>query len=83
MQNKETSVVFNSVELTPAALRQCVEDSCKLNSFHYMYIKSICNPNYRSNLSAVRVVLTGPDYLEELIYQVTTDIKFAENMNKE
>lgn len=82
MQN-ETYVVFNSIVLTPEELEQCIKDTCKLSSFSYMYTKIICNPNYHSNISAVKLVVNDKEYLEELIYQVTTDIKFAENMERE
>lgn len=82
MQNK-TNIVFNSLGMTPEELKQCVEDTCKLNSFNYIEVQIIEQPNYRSNISAVRLTIPYAEYIDEIIYQVTTDIKFAENMMKE
>jgi hypothetical protein len=70
-------------EVAPEELKQCVEDTCKLSSINYIEVQIVEHPNYRSNISAVRLTTPYAEYIDEIIYQVTTDIKFAENMKRE
>lgn len=81
MQN-ETNIVFNTLDMTPEELKQCVEDTCKLSSINYIEVQIIEQPNYRSNISAVRLIIPYAEYIDEIIYQVTTDIKLVENLKR-